>query len=114
MPRVVADVDTLQQYVAGVMDRADHHAPNVDEIALAVAGGIVWRKDADQEIEVFEREGEMKNVLWVRIGGRRCAVSYNHDAGAIEFRQSTTQGTVLGSFSNATPIADVRAFFESL
>ena len=30
--RIVTDVDVLQDYVSGVMDRADHHAGKVDEI----------------------------------------------------------------------------------
>jgi hypothetical protein len=56
----------------------------------------------------------MKNVLWVRISGHRYALSYNHTAGTIEVRDGSTQGTVLASFSNATPLADVKRFFESL
>jgi hypothetical protein len=112
MPQTITGVDVLQDYIGGVMARAEHHANNVDEVALAIAGALVWRKQGD--IRVMARSGDMKNVLWVRIGGRRYALSYNHAAGTIEVRDGSTQGTVLACFSNATPLADVKRFFESL
>jgi len=40
------------------LERADHHADNVNEIALAIAGGIIWKTTED--IRVMSREGEMK------------------------------------------------------
>ncbi len=113
MPRSIADVNVLRQYLEGVLTRADHHAPNVDEVALAIAGAIVWRKD-DADLEVFERDGEMKNVLWVRIGGQRYSLAYNHRLQAIEVRRGSTQGPVLASFTNGTTNAEVRRFFEQL
>lgn len=45
MPHRVTDVDVLRDYLRGVLGRADHHAQGVNEVALAVAGGVVWRKD---------------------------------------------------------------------
>ncbi|HEX4648714.1 MAG TPA: choice-of-anchor tandem repeat GloVer-containing protein, partial [Steroidobacteraceae bacterium] len=103
----MTDVDVLRDYLNGVMIRADHHADNVNEIALALAGAIVWRKD-DSPIEVLAQAGEMKNALWVRINGTRYAVSYNHDRREIEIRANTTQGRTVASFSNASSCADVR------
>jgi len=35
MPLSVADLDTLEQYLAGVMNRSVHHAETVGGIALA-------------------------------------------------------------------------------
>ncbi len=113
MTRSISDINVMQEYLRGVLDRADHHAPNVDNIALAVAGAVIWRKDAD-DLEVHERDGEMKNVLWVTIGRVRYALSYNHDAQAIDVRRDSTRGAVLASFTNADSVQDVRAFFEAL
>jgi len=113
MPQQVTDIDVLKNYLRGVMDRADHHAQNISEVALAVAGGVIWKKD-DEALEVMVREGEMKNVLWFRVGGTRYALSYNHDTQAIELRQGTTQGNVIGSFSNTTTNNQVRQIFSSL
>ncbi|MEH1935142.1 MAG: hypothetical protein V7L14_15895 [Nostoc sp.] len=47
MPLEVTDIQTLKGYIDGVMERADHHAGGVNEISLALAGAIVWRKDDD-------------------------------------------------------------------
>ena len=112
MPTTVSAVDALQQYVQGVMDRAHHHANNVDQICLAIAGAVIWRKDGD--LEVLEREGELKNVLWVRVNGKRYALSYNHVQGSIEVRERSTQGKLLKAFTNATSLTDVKQFFGSL
>lgn len=113
MPLQVNDVDALKAYIEGVMKRAKHHAGNVDGVAMALAGAIVWKKDAEP-IEVMEIAGDTKNVLWVKFGGKRYAFSYNHDAQTIEIRQGSTQGPVLHSFTNATPYADVISAFNAL
>lgn len=114
MSQAVSDVDTLRRYIGGVLGRANHHARNVNEIALALVGAIIWRKDAAAELKVMTRDGEMTNVLWVSIGGKRYAFSYNHDAGAIEMKEGTLKGSVLASFSNATSVTDLKAVFERL
>lgn len=69
MPHQVRDLDVLRDYLRGVMDRAEHHAQNVNEVPLAVAGGVIWRKD-DDPLEVMVREGEMKNVLCSKFKGK--------------------------------------------
>ena len=112
MPRTVNDIDVLQEYIAGVMERAAHHAGEVEEIALAVAGALVWRKDGP--IKIYEREGKMTNAIWVTIGGEKYALSYNHRAETIEVREKSMQGKVLASFDNSTPVHDVKEFFGNL
>jgi hypothetical protein len=112
MPRTVSDIDVLQEYITGVMERAAHHAGAVEEIALAIAGALVWRKDGP--IRVYEREGKMTNVLWITIGGKKYALSYNHRAQTIEVREGSIHGEVLKSFTNATPIREVKRFFADL
>jgi hypothetical protein len=97
------------------MERSDHHAENVGGAALALAGAIVWRsKDDAEEIEVMERQGDLKNVLWVKIGGQRYAFSFNPDQQTIEMRQGSTQGPVLQIFSNDTPTSDIETIFRGL
>jgi hypothetical protein len=113
MPKAVSDVDSLRDYLGGVVARADHHAGPVNEVALAIAGAVIWRKD-DTPIEVMARDGEMKNVLWFKSNGARYVLSYNHDAASIELRQGSTQGAVLASFTNNTPNSEVRRVFGML
>ncbi len=114
MALTVTEVEELRQYLCGVMNRADHHAGNVKEIALALAGAILWRKDDNKPIKVMVHSGETKNVLWVHIGGQRYVFSYNHEAGEIEMREENTQGTTLHRFTNATPLSCVMAIFKAL
>ena len=114
MPLAVTDVDALRDYLKGVLDRADHHADRVNEISLALAGAILWRKDTNKAIEVMVQSGETKNVLWVYISGQRYAFSYNHKAGQIEMRRSTTQGDTLHTFTNATPLSELHGIFAKL
>lgn len=112
MPRTVSNIDVLQEYISGVMERAEHHAGNVEEIALAIGGALIWRKDGP--IKVYEREGKMTNALWVTIGGKKYALSYNHRAERIEVREQSMQGKLLKSFTNVTPISEVKQFFADL
>ena len=114
MPRPITDVELLREYLCGVLDRASHHAPVVGDVALAIAGAIVWRKDPNTDLEVLERDGDMKNVLWVLIQGKRYAVSYRHETRAIEVRDGTTRGQVLASFTNDSTTHEVRTLFERL
>ena len=114
MAKTVNDVATLQRYLVEVMRKTDHHAPNVDVIALALAGAIIWKKDEDHDIRVMEKDGEMKNVLWVYINGIKYAFSYNHHQGTIEMREGSVQGRVLHSFTNAMSNTELINIFESL
>lgn len=114
MALTVTEVEELRQYLCGVMARADHHAGNVKEIALALAGAILWRKDDDKAIKVMAHGGNTKNVLWVYISGQRYAFSYNHDTGEIEMRKENTHGPTLHTFTNATPLSSVMAIFKAL
>lgn len=114
MPLPVTDVEILKVYIDGVMGRADHHANEVEQIALALAGAIVWKKDTGTNIQVMQKEGNTKNVLWVFINQKRYAFSYNHSAKAIEMRTGNTRGTVLHSFCNTTLLSAVHQIFSKL
>jgi hypothetical protein len=113
MPLELTQVHHLRDYLRGMMDRAQHHAGNVDAVALTIAGAIVWRMDDDPP-EAFTREGHTTNVIWARINGQRFAFSYNHTDETIEVREGTTQGRVLRAFSNADSANDVLTFFRAL
>ncbi len=62
----ISTIEILRDYLNGVLDRANHHAHNVNEISLAIVGGIIWRTSGD--IKVLSRDGEMKNALWLQVG----------------------------------------------
>jgi hypothetical protein len=112
MPQTVSDIATLQQYLQGVVMRADHHANNVDEVALTLAGAIAWRTDGDLMVRTYA--GKMANVMRVRINGRLYTLAYNHTNGAIEVREGKLTGRVRRSFTNANTAREVKDFFGSL
>ena len=109
----VTDIATLQKYIEGVMDRAEHHGRDVRDVVLTLVGAIIWKKDPDP-IKVMTHKGETKNVLWVRISGKRYALSYNHEDASIEIREGSTQGDALHSFDNTTSAEQVRQVIDAL
>jgi hypothetical protein len=110
----VIEVEELRSYLKGVMDRADHHAGQVNEIALALTGAILWRSNDNESIKVMLREGETTNVLWVKIGSERYAFSYVHSTQEIEMRKSSLSGPTIHKFTNATPLTDIYSIFKAL
>lgn len=113
MAITVNSLSALNQYLSGVMERADHHAANVNEIVLAIAGAIIW-KVADDVVHVREYNGAPANMLWMTINGTRYAFSYNHSIQTIELKKDGMNGPVVASFTNATPILDVKTIFNKL
>src|SRR4051812_3958119 len=113
MPLAVSDLDTLLEYFGGVMNRT-HHAPNVNAIALALIGAVLWKKDEDSSIEVRTYAGGPANILWVQIAGIRYALAYNHKDGCIELRERTSNGDIHYKFTNKTSVREVRKIFENL
>ena len=53
MAITIESSEILQEYLKGVLDRVNHHAQNVKSIALAIAGGIIWR--STNQIKVLSR-----------------------------------------------------------
>ncbi len=113
MPLTVADLETLESYLSGVMNRSGHHADTVGAIALALIGAVLWKKDA-APIEVKTYDGKTANILWVQIAGQRYALAYNHKEGCIELRDRTQSGPAVARFANSTPVTEVQRVFEEL
>ena len=112
MPIPLPDVDLLQKYLVKVMERADHHARGVDQIALALVGAVVWKKTGT--LEVMPTKDGTGNVLWFHVGKARYALSYNHDEGSIDLREKTTQGERLAALDNDTSLDELRKLFNGL
>ena len=113
MAQQIDSVDELQQYLTGVAQRAEHHAPAVSGAILALAGAIVLFKDRDSAIQVGTYRGRTANVARVAINGRRLALSYDHD-GHVKVHDGSLHGEVLIRFDNNTPTAQIAAFFTGL
>ena len=113
MPLQVADLETLELYLGGVLNRSEHHAQTVGAIALALIGAVLWKKD-DVPIEVRTYGDKTANILWVQIGGLKYALAYNHKKECIELRSRTQTGEVLYEFTNSTPVTEVARVFAEL
>jgi Integron cassette protein VCH_CASS1 chain len=113
MALTVADLNTLESYLSGVLNRSNHHAETVGGIALALIGAVLWRKDA-VPIQVRTYDGRAANILWVQISGQRYALAYNHKRECIELRQRTQNGRTVARFDNSTSVAEVQRIFGSL
>ena len=114
MPIQLHSLEELHTYLSGVIGRAEHHAPEVEEVILTLAGAVVLFKDTNTPLEAFSRRGSVANVLWATINGQRYAFSYDHDNDQIVIRRGSTQGTMVGSFSNRTSARSVIDLFERL
>ena len=79
MAKTIADMDMFQQYINGVMERAADHAPEVEAVALAVAGAVTWLRQG--KIRVWMRSGKMGNAMWVYIDGTIYFLAYHHTPG---------------------------------
>jgi len=112
MATTIESIEILQEYLKGVLNRANHHAQNVNSIALAIAGGIIWR--STNRIKVLSREGDMKNVLWLEVNQIKLCFVYDHLGGNIDIRETSIQGKTIKSFNNNTPLDEVKTFFESI
>ena len=109
----VTEVDTLQTYLEGVISRADHHAQNVNRVALVLIGAVIWVKD-ERPIRVHSRKTQMKNQLWFWVQGRKYCLAYNHGKEAIEVRRGSREGGVTHEFTNSSTAVEVFEAFSAM
>jgi hypothetical protein len=112
MALTITTLNLLNQYINGVMERADHNGQNVNEIVLTLAGAVIWR--ATQDVEVRAYNDETGNILWLTINGHRYAIAYNHNTLNIEIKDRNQNGTVLATFNNTNTALDVKNTFSTL
>jgi hypothetical protein len=109
----MTSAELLKDYFNGVLSRADHHAQGVQEICLALMGGVIWRSEGDIEVKSV-KDGEMGNILWFTCESGRYAMYYNHATISIELRARNMRGDTLHVFNNETPISEVFNVFKDL
>lgn len=112
MAVAIETTEILKEYFDGVLARADHHAKEVEQVALALMGAVIWR--SSDEIQVREVKDGYGNMLWFRTNGNRYALSYNHGTRKIEMRDRTQRGDVLYEFDNSTPNERILTIFRAL
>lgn len=108
----IDSIETLQTYLSGVMGRADHHAGQVEGVALALLGAVVWKSTG--EIAVREYAGNPANIIWFYVGKMKYALVYNHSTEKIELRERTQGGTTIAKFDNNSTYQEVINVFRGL
>lgn len=104
----------MDRYTDGVRRRAAHHGPNVYAVIPALRGYV---ECYGENIEAFEREGDVKNVSWFTsvASKKRYAFRYEHmNGGCIELRVNNTRGPLVATFNNTTANTDIFDVFEIL
>lgn len=114
MPIRVKSVENLRAYFQGVVNRADHHAPNVNHVIYPLLGFITLHMDDDSDIEVRSNQDAMGNILWVWINQKKYAFRYEHSDGHIEIHKETHSGPLVTRISNSSSIQELRTIFENL
>ena len=112
MALTITTLTLLNEYINGVMNRADHHGQNVNEVVLTLAGAVIWR--ATQDVEVRTYNDMTANILWLTVNGHRYAIAFNHQTEEIEIRDRNQNGTVIANFNNHTTAATVKQIFAGL
>ena len=114
MPLQVDDITELQNYLSGVLQRANHHGQNVRYVVLSLVGAIIQFMNPAHGIKVYAREGETGNVLWFYVGDSKYAFSYDHHTDSVVLKRGNTHGEVLANFTNDTTIPRIVQVFEGL
>lgn len=108
------EINDLQVYLDGVLERASHHASGVNEVVLTLAGAVVWKKDPGSDLTVREYNGRPANILWVKIGREQYAFRYDHPTEKIEMREGSHNGEVRHVFDNETTASQIFQIFDGL
>ena len=82
------------------MERADDHAGQIEGVALALLGAVVWLSTG--QISVREYAGNPANIIWFFVGKERYALVYNHQNFKIELRKRAQSGNTIAAFNNST------------
>ena len=114
MPIRVNDIETLHDFSVGVMARAGRQTTQVRAILLAMLGGIIWRVDPGSVQITFQDGSQATGLRWISITGYEYTCTYNGETDRLEIHDHNARGSILHTFSNATPIAEVERIFATL
>ena len=110
MAKKIERITELGYFLKRVVKAAKDY-PVKDTVPL-LASLITMHKDIDTPIEVFEVEGNMKRVAWVKINGTRYAFVFNHATTFIEVRKDSWQGeTVLELNDTKDVVLEFETYF---
>ena len=114
MPVKVNQVEELKNYFLGVVQRSEHHAPNISEVIYPLLGLIVLNMDENSDIQVRGNEGATGNILWFTKNNQRYAFRYEHEDDTIELRRDNFKGPLIQKIDNSVSISTLKTLFQEL
>lgn len=109
MARRLKNDAEIDRFISTVINEADHHAGNVNEVVQHLSDAVRQRLNlSTDKVEVYERNGKLARTCWVTLKGNRYVFSYNYKAARIDLRKQSTQGQQLSSFDNSTSQSTIR------
>jgi Integron cassette protein VCH_CASS1 chain len=109
----IDSIGILKKYFDGVLGRADHHAQEVEEVALTLMGAVIWKSKEDT-IEVRSVGEKTGNMLWFETDNGRYAFRYEHSNQTIELRNGNSNGPIIRTFNNQVNAGEVYTTFATL
>lgn len=104
----ITTIAMLSQYFASVVDRAEHHAPNVKVVVYPLFAFLVSRAT---DFEVRGDHYKVGNVLWCWVQEQRYTFRYDYDEDEIILLRNSLQGPEIARFTNLSTVEDFRKAF---
>jgi hypothetical protein len=114
MAQTISSLDGVQEYLRGVVGRADHHAQRVSGIVLPLLGAILLHKDEGTDITVATYNGNTGNVLWCYFGGTKHAFTYSHADECVVLKAGGVRGESIATFDDETTLGTINETLRNL
>ena len=112
----MANIKTLSDfhaYFSGVMERANCHALQVNEVLPLLAGVVLNHVDMKSGLQARTYRGDYANIAWVVHNGNRYAFTYDHESEQIILRANTLRGIELTRFDNSDTFSSTTSKIEA-
>jgi len=113
MAQKLDNLAELQRYALGVRSRANHHAPNVEDVVDRLLAQVILQHDPGS-VECRTYNGNPTNILRFAVRKHAVTLKYNHNTGEIDLREGNERGKVLASFSNGDSRQRIEHEFNNL
>lgn len=109
----VDSTEILKEYFNRVLERADHHAGEVKEVALTLMGAVIWKSEDDIQVRSVGKDAT-GNVLWFNTTNSRYSFLYNHATQKIELHKDSMKGELIHEFNNESSSKEIFDIFSNL
>lgn len=101
--------EVFQEYLGKIMWKANHHAEEVVNIILPLAGLVQWKA---KDFVARQYRGELANMFWCSVGKKNYCFVYNHDNRIIYLHKNNSKGEILAELNNQTTPEQIFHLFD--